>query len=148
MHGIPASFARLTPKGGCKRAQGVMESAADSAKLDPGQGKRGRPGAKSARMEGDLAMKSILLHIEGDSCMEARMQVALDIARTTGAHITCLQAVSYEVFAPGDFYGSALAGLAAPAAVFSGIGSVDRKRAAPVRKRSDHRRRPIRHWRT
>ncbi|MEE4205974.1 MAG: universal stress protein, partial [Erythrobacter sp.] len=54
-------------------------------------------------------MKSILLHIEGDSCMEARMQVALDIARTCDAHVTCLQAVSYEVFAPGDFYGSALA---------------------------------------
>ena len=54
-------------------------------------------------------MKSILLHIDGDNCMEARMQVALDIARATGAHITCLQAVSFEVFAPGDFYGSALA---------------------------------------
>ncbi len=54
-------------------------------------------------------MKSILLHISSDSCMEARLQVALDIARATGAHITCLQAVSYEVFAPGDFYGSAMA---------------------------------------
>ena len=46
-------------------------------------------------------MKSILLHIDGDSCMEARMQVALDIARATNGHITCLQAVSYEVFAQG-----------------------------------------------
>ena len=54
-------------------------------------------------------MKSILLHISGDSSMEARMQVALDIARATGGHITCLQAVNYEVFAPGDFYGSAMA---------------------------------------
>ncbi|MEM7665702.1 MAG: universal stress protein [Pseudomonadota bacterium] len=54
-------------------------------------------------------MKSLLLHIDGDDCMEARMQVALDIARATGAHITCLQAVSFEVFAPGDFYGSTLA---------------------------------------
>ena len=54
-------------------------------------------------------MKSLLLHINDDNCMEARMQVALDIARATGAHITCLQAVSYEVFAPGDFYGSAMA---------------------------------------
>ncbi|MEM9310707.1 MAG: universal stress protein [Pseudomonadota bacterium] len=54
-------------------------------------------------------MKSILLHIGGDGCMEARLQVALDIARATNAHITCLQAVSYEVFAPGDFYGSAMA---------------------------------------
>ena len=54
-------------------------------------------------------MKSILLHIGGDSCMDARLQVALDIARATQGHVTCLQAVSYEVFAPGDFYGSAMA---------------------------------------
>ncbi|GMN02674.1 universal stress protein [Erythrobacter sp. MTPC3] len=54
-------------------------------------------------------MKSILVHADGDNAMEARMQVALDIARVTGAHITFLQAVSFEVFAPGDFYGSAMA---------------------------------------
>lgn len=54
-------------------------------------------------------MKSILLHIDGDSCMEARLQAAMDIARACDAHITCLQAVSFEVFAPGDFYGSAMA---------------------------------------
>lgn len=56
-----------------------------------------------------MTMKSILLHIGSDKCMPARLQVALDMARATGAHITCLQSVSYEVFAPGDFYGSALA---------------------------------------
>lgn len=54
-------------------------------------------------------MKSILLHIGNDSCMKARLQVALDMARATGGHVTCLQTVTYEVFAPGDFYGSALA---------------------------------------
>ncbi len=54
-------------------------------------------------------MKSILLHIDGDSCMEARLQTAMDIARACDGHITCLQAVTYEVFAPGDFYGSAMA---------------------------------------
>ena len=54
-------------------------------------------------------MKSILLHIDHDRAMSARLQVALDIARATNGHITCLQAVSYEVFAPGDFYGSAIA---------------------------------------
>ncbi len=54
-------------------------------------------------------MKSILLHINDDSCMEARLQIAMDIARTCDGHITCLQSVSYEVFAPGDFYGSAMA---------------------------------------
>lgn len=54
-------------------------------------------------------MKSILLHIDHDPAMDARLQVALDIARATNGHITCLEAVSYEVFAPGDFYGSAIA---------------------------------------
>lgn len=54
-------------------------------------------------------MKSILLHIDHDRAMSARLQVALDIARASNGHITCLQAVSYEVFAPGDFYGSAIA---------------------------------------
>ncbi|MEE4317682.1 MAG: universal stress protein [Erythrobacter sp.] len=54
-------------------------------------------------------MKSILLHIDHDPAMDARLQVALDIARATNGHITCLQAISYEVFAPGDFYGSAIA---------------------------------------
>lgn len=54
-------------------------------------------------------MKSILLHIDHDNAMKARLQVALDIARATNGHVTCLQAVSYEVFAPGDIYGSAIA---------------------------------------
>lgn len=54
-------------------------------------------------------MKSILLHIDHDPAMKARLQVALDMARATNGHITCLQAVSYEVFMPGDVYGSAIA---------------------------------------
>lgn len=54
-------------------------------------------------------MKSILLHIDSDKAMEARLQVAMDIARACNAHITCLQSVSYTVFAPGDFYGAAMA---------------------------------------
>lgn len=54
-------------------------------------------------------MKTILLHINDDNCLESRLQVAMDIARACDGHITCLQAVSYEVFAPGDFYGNAMA---------------------------------------
>lgn len=54
-------------------------------------------------------MKSILLHIANDRAMPARLQAALDLARATSGHVTCLQAISYEVFAPGDFYGSAMA---------------------------------------
>ena len=54
-------------------------------------------------------MKSILLHINDDDGLEARIQTALDLARAFDGHITCLQAVTYEIFAPGDFYGSAMA---------------------------------------
>jgi nucleotide-binding universal stress UspA family protein len=54
-------------------------------------------------------MKSILLHIDHDPALKARLQVALDIARATNGHITCLQAVSYDVFMPGDIYGAAMA---------------------------------------
>lgn len=54
-------------------------------------------------------MKSILLHIDHDSAMGARLQVALDLARATNGHIICLQAISYDVFTPGDIYGAAIA---------------------------------------
>ncbi|WP_427965653.1 universal stress protein [Altererythrobacter sp.] len=53
-------------------------------------------------------MKSILVHINDDDGLEGRLQSALDIARTFDGHVTCLQAVSFEVFAPGDIYGSVL----------------------------------------
>jgi len=51
-------------------------------------------------------MRSILLHIYDDDGLESRLQVALDLARSFNAHLSCLQAVNYEVVMPGDFYGS------------------------------------------
>ena len=54
-------------------------------------------------------MKTILLHIDGDPHLKGRLQAAMDLARANDAHITCLQVVNYEIFAPGDFYGSAMA---------------------------------------
>ncbi|MEP3049942.1 MAG: universal stress protein [Erythrobacter sp.] len=54
-------------------------------------------------------MKSILPHISGDVGMEARLQAALDLARAHSAHLTCLQAVNCEFYAPGDFFGTAMA---------------------------------------
>lgn len=54
-------------------------------------------------------MRSILLHIADDDCLEARLQVALDLARSMDGHVTCLQATSYEFILPGDFYGTGAA---------------------------------------
>ncbi|XUU59525.1 universal stress protein [Erythrobacter sp. HA6-11] len=54
-------------------------------------------------------MKSILLHVNDTEGCEGRLQSTFDLARAFDAHVTLLHAVSYEVFAPGDFYGSAVA---------------------------------------
>jgi len=54
-------------------------------------------------------MRSILLHIADDEALEARTQVALDLARAFDGHLSCLQAVPYEYGVPGDFYGGMLA---------------------------------------
>jgi len=50
-------------------------------------------------------MRSILLHIHDDPCLDARIQVALDLARACNGHVICLQAVPYEYGIPGDIYG-------------------------------------------
>lgn len=54
-------------------------------------------------------MKSILLHVNDTEDCEGRLQASFDIARSFDAHVTMLHAVSYEIFAPGDIYGSAIA---------------------------------------
>ncbi|WP_394731083.1 universal stress protein [Altererythrobacter sp. GH1-8] len=54
-------------------------------------------------------MKSILLHVNDTEGCEGRLQATFDIARAFDAHVTMLHAVSYEIFAPGDIYGSAVA---------------------------------------
>lgn len=54
-------------------------------------------------------MKSILLHVNDTEGCERRLQVTFDIARAFEAHVTCLQAVSYELFVPGDIYGATMA---------------------------------------
>ena len=58
-------------------------------------------------------MRSILLHIDDDDCMEARLQIALDLARQFDAHLTCLQAVAYEFGVAGDLYGTMAAQMTA-----------------------------------
>lgn len=51
-------------------------------------------------------MRSILLHVEDDEWLESRLQATLDLARALDGHITCLQAVPFDVTMPGDFYGT------------------------------------------
>lgn len=56
-------------------------------------------------------MRSILLHVHEDGCMEARLQAALDLARQFDARLTCVQVAPFEFSIPGDFYGTKAAQL-------------------------------------
>jgi nucleotide-binding universal stress UspA family protein len=56
-------------------------------------------------------MRSLLLHTHNDPNFEARLQVALDLARAFDAHLTLLQAIAYDVIMPGDFYGTLAASM-------------------------------------
>jgi len=56
-------------------------------------------------------MKNILLHIHDDDAQSDRMAVALDVARQTGGHLSCVQVTPVEAYA-GDPYGG-LFGMAA-----------------------------------
>ena len=50
-------------------------------------------------------MRSIALHIDDDDCLDAKLQVALDLARSFDGHVGCLQAVRYDIGVPGDLTG-------------------------------------------
>ena len=50
-------------------------------------------------------MRSILLHVEDDASLDARMQTALSLARTTSGHITCVHATPIEAFVAFDSFG-------------------------------------------
>jgi nucleotide-binding universal stress UspA family protein len=56
-------------------------------------------------------MKNILLHVHDDDAQPGRLAVALDMARQTGGHISCVQVTPVEAYA-GDAYGG-LFGMAA-----------------------------------
>jgi nucleotide-binding universal stress UspA family protein len=56
-------------------------------------------------------MKNILLHIHEDDAQAGRLAVAMDVARQTGGHLTCVQVTPLEAYA-SDPYGG-LFGIAA-----------------------------------
>ncbi len=51
-------------------------------------------------------MRSILVHVYNDPGIEARLQVALDMARSYDAHLTFLQVVQQPIVLPGDYTGT------------------------------------------
>jgi nucleotide-binding universal stress UspA family protein len=53
-------------------------------------------------------MKSILLHIAADDEVDGRFQVALDLCRAFGAHLSCLYVTPYSAYATLDPFGGGI----------------------------------------
>lgn len=51
-------------------------------------------------------MKSVLLHIQDDEGLEARLQSALAIVRAASGHLSCLQVTPTNVFGGVDVVGA------------------------------------------
>jgi nucleotide-binding universal stress UspA family protein len=62
-------------------------------------------------------IKSILLHAYSDNAFEDRLQVALDICRAFGAHLTCLHVTPYNAYIAFD----PLGGMAAQSVIIEGL---------------------------
>ncbi len=50
-------------------------------------------------------MRSLLLHTHDDDNFEARLQMALDLARKFDGHLTLMQSIAYDVVVPTDPFG-------------------------------------------
>lgn len=53
-------------------------------------------------------LKSVLLHVQNDKNLEARLQLALSLARASGAHLTCLHVTPIEAYVTMDSFGGLL----------------------------------------
>jgi nucleotide-binding universal stress UspA family protein len=51
-------------------------------------------------------MKSILLHVQDDAGFAGRTEIALDLARATGGHISCVHATSPQAYVGFDGFGA------------------------------------------
>ena len=63
----------------------------------------------AAPSSGQGGMKSVLLHIQDDDGLEARLQVALAIARASGGHLTCMHVTPMSAFVGFEPFGGAYA---------------------------------------
>ena len=50
-------------------------------------------------------MRTILLHVEDDASLDARMQSALSLARATSGHVTCVYATPVDAYLAFDSFG-------------------------------------------
>jgi hypothetical protein len=68
-------------------------------------------------------IKSVVLHVHEDDGFEGRFQVALDICRSFGAHLTCLYVTPYNAYIGFD----PLGGISVQAAILENLEATEAK---------------------
>lgn len=66
-----------------------------------------QPVTAATRMP-ESSIKTILLHVQNDSNLEQRLQLALSLARATGAHLECAHVTPIEAYVTTDTLGGTL----------------------------------------
>lgn len=76
-------------------------------------------------------MKSILLHIHDDHAQDARLAVALDLARASQGHISCVQVTPFNTYIVGDPFG----GLYASTTLLEALRTKEEEERARIERR-------------
>ena len=50
-------------------------------------------------------LKSILLHVQDDATLDSRLETALSLARSSGAHLSCLHVTPIQAYVAFDSFG-------------------------------------------
>lgn len=66
---------------------------------------RSEPHGPAAAPPVSSTVKTILLHVQDDSALEARIEAALSLARATSAHLSCLNVRPVQAYVAADSYG-------------------------------------------
>ncbi|MEK6636578.1 MAG: universal stress protein [Pseudomonadota bacterium] len=79
-------------------------------------------------------MKSILFHASNDDAVDTRLQVALDLCRAFGAHLTCLYVTPYNAYIAFDPFG----GMGAQGAILEGLHEIETELRSRIEARLVH----------
>jgi nucleotide-binding universal stress UspA family protein len=79
-------------------------------------------------------IKSVLLHVNEDDAMDARLQVALDVCRAMDAHLTCLHVTPYNAYVAFD----PLGGIATQSMILDSLHMQEKKLRKQIAAHMEH----------
>lgn len=64
-----------------------------------------RTAATQAKSIAQVGVKTILLHVQNDKCLDRTIETALSLARACGAHLSCLHVTPIQAYVAYDSFG-------------------------------------------